>query len=344
MMERRFCIEPSPEYPSMHASSVCELEDGDLLACCYAGMREGSPDSVVLGTRFDSREKRWGAPAVWVDVPRRAPANPRVFLGPRSGEVWLVVGVNYGRWCSGDTYLFFKRSLDGGRSWTDLELLVETKGLLGRNKPFHEDGVWILPVEWERAWSAAFLRSTDDGETWEIIGDLGRAAGAHLIQPTVIRRSNGALLAYMRSQEGYIYRSESRDLGETWTVPVPTSLPNNNSGIDMVRLRSGLLALVHNPVGLPPASPGLDERWPARMPVGFDRWGPRSPLVVSFSPDDGDTWPWSVTLEEGPGEYSYPAVIQGRDGTLHITYTYRRAAIRHVEITEAEVEAICRVS
>ncbi|RLE37017.1 hypothetical protein DRJ23_06510, partial [Candidatus Acetothermia bacterium] len=230
------------------------------------------------------------------------------------------------------------------RSWTDLELLVETKGLLGRNKPFHEDGVWILPVEWERAWSAAFLRSTDDGETWEIIGDLGRAAGAHLIQPTVIRRSNGALLAYMRSQEGYIYRSESRDLGETWTVPVPTSLPNNNSGIDMVRLRSGLLALVHNPVGLPPAPPGLDERWPARMPVGFDRWGPRSPLVVSFSPDDGDTWPWSVTLEEGPGEYSYPTVIQGRDGTLHITYTYRRAAIRHVEITEAEVEAICRVS
>jgi predicted neuraminidase len=267
-----------------------------------------------------------------------------VFLGPRFGEVWLVVGVNYGRWCSGDTYLFFKRSLDSGKSWTDLELLVETKGLLGRNKAFHGDGVWILPVEWERTWSAAFLRSVDDGNTWKIIGDLGRAAGAHLIQPAVVRLSDGALLAYMRSQEGYIYRSESRDRGETWTVPEPTPFPNNNSGIDMVRLRSGLLALVHNPVGLPGAPPPLDERWPERMPVGFDRWGERSPLVISFSPDDGVSWPWSLTLEDEPGEYSYPAVIQGKDGTVHITYTYQRMAIRHVTIEEAEVERICRGS
>ncbi len=342
MMERRFCIEPTPDYPSMHASSVCELEDGRLLACCYAGMREGSPDSVVLGTRFDMKQGRWGKPAVWVDVPRRAPANPRVFLGPRSGEVWLVVGINYGRWCSGDTYLFFKRSLDGGESWTDLELLVDTKGLLGRNKPCHGNGVWILPVEWERRWSAAFLRSTDNGESWEIVGDLGHAAGAHLIQPAVVRLGDGRLLAYMRSQEGYIYWSESRDLGKTWTAPMPTPLPNNNSGIDMIRLRSGLLALAYNPVGLSAAPPELDERWPERMPVEFDRWGERSPLVVSFSPDDGTSWPWSLTLESGPGEYSYPAVIQGRDGTLHITYTYRRAAIRHIAIAEAEVARICK--
>jgi predicted neuraminidase len=153
---------------------------------------------------------------------------------------------------------------------------------------------------------------------------------------------DGALLSYMRSQEGRIYESRSRDLGRTWTVPRPTSLPNNNSGIDMVHMRSGLLALVYNPVGLPDAIPALDKRWPARMPVGFDRWGKRTPLVVVFSLDEGKTWPRSITLEEGPGEYSYPAIIQGQDGSLHITYTYRRIAIRHVKIEEREVEKICR--
>jgi len=343
MMKGGFCIGPSVEYPSMHASSVCELPDGNLLACCYAGMREGSPDSVVLGVRFNARNKQWGTPEVWVDVPHRAPANPRVFLGP-DDAVWLVVGINYGRWCSGDTYLFLKRSYDGGKSWRDLELLVERKGLLGKNKPFCGDGVCLLPVEWEETWSAAFLRSTNAGNTWEIVGDLGRAAHAHLIQPTVVQLRDGRLVAYMRSQEGYIFQSESRDLGKTWSIPIPTALPNNNSGIDIVRLRSGLLALVHNPVGLSSAPPALDKHWPARMPIGFDRWGKRAPLVVAFSPDEGRSWPWSITLEEGPGEYSYPAIIQGKDGVLHITYTYQRTAIRYVRIEEAEVKSICRKS
>ena len=319
----------------MHASSICELTNGDLLACCYAGEREGSPDSVVIGSRFDKTKKEWSLPEVWVNVVGRAPANPRVFIGPDQ-TVWLLVGINYGRWCSGDTYLFSKRSYDGGRTWTDLDLLIEAKGLLGRNKPLNSGEVWLIPVEWEKTWSAAFLRSTDAGKTWHITGNLGYEAKAHLIQPTIVGLNEQSLLAYMRSQEGYIYQSRSFDLGNTWTIPEPTTLLNNNSGIDMVRMRSGVLALVYNPVGLSDLMPALDERWPSRMPVGFDIWGERTPLVVRFSPDGGETWPRSIILEEGPGEFSYPAIIQGRDGALHVTYTYNRVGIGHTRIEERE--------
>ena len=341
MVVRDFCIKPPPEHPSCHAASICELPSGELLACCYAGTREGAPDSVVLGARLDPKKGRWSQPVVWVDVARRAPANPRVFMGPRE-EVWLLVGVNYGHWCSGDTYLFLKRSYDGGRSFTDLELLVETKGLLGKNKPLRVGDIWLIPVEWERSWSAAFLRSSDGGETWEIVGDLGREAGAHLIQPSVVQLSGGELLAYMRSQEGYIYRSFSFDLGKTWTHPEPTSLPNANSAIDLIRLRSGVLALAYNPTSPREGERPLEDTWPAEMPVNFRVWGPRTPLKLAFSLDEGESWPYEITLEDGPGEFSYPALIQTVDGSLHVVYTYRRQAIAHVVIPEEEIEALLR--
>ena len=43
------------------------------------------------------------------------------------------------------------------------------------------------------------------------------------------------------------------------------------------------------------------------------------------------------TLESDPGEYSYPAIIQGRDGDLHITYTWNRKTIRYVRVPLASV-------
>jgi predicted neuraminidase len=331
---KEFCLAPSSRYPSMHASTICELPDGALLVACYAGEREGSPDSVVLGTRREAGARGWASPEVWVDVAGRAPANPRLFVGPDE-RLWLLVGVNYGKWCSGDTYLFVKRSATAGREWTDLELLVEQKGLLGRNRPYNKGSIWLIPTEWETSWSAAFLRSEDGGRSWKVVGDLGRTAGAHLIQPAIVELPDGRLLAFFRSQEGHIYRSYSPDLGKTWSNPEPTPLPNNNSGIELIRLRSGLLALIYNPTSADRPVAGLGDKWPAEMPVGFERWGPRTPLVVDFSPDWGESWPWRITLEEGPGEYSYPSAVQSSDGTLHITYTYNREAIMHVAIPEA---------
>lgn len=329
-------IRPPARFPSCHAPSICALSDGDLLLAFYAGEYEGAPDQVILGSRYDRAAGRWSEPEVWVHVLRRAAVNPRVFIGP-DGLVWLIAPVNYGeRWCSGGTYLFLKRSGDEGRTWTDLELLVEQRGLLGKNKPLVEGRFILLPVEWEATWSAAFLRSEDGGDTWEVVGDLGRTAGARLIQPAVVRLTDGRLLAYMRSQEGWIFRSYSPDDGQSWSVPEPTSLPNPNSGIDMARLRSGNLVLVYNPTGPMPQPRKLHPAWPKQMPEGFDVWGPRTPLVAALSTDGGRSWPHRVVLEDGEGEYSYPAVIQAEDGVIHVVYTYRREAIKHVTLTEEE--------
>ena len=46
----------------------------------------------------------------------------------------------------------------------------------------------------------------------------------------------------------------------------------------------------------------------------------------------GKTWKAALVLEDQPGEYSYPAVIQTNDGMVHITYTWKRQRIKHVVI------------
>ena len=52
---------------------------------------------------------------------------------------------------------------------------------------------------------------------------------------------------------------------------------------------------------------------------------------------DGKKWQASLVLENGPGEYSYPAVIQTSDGLVHITYTWKRQRIKHVVFEPAKL-------
>ncbi len=330
-VKEEFVIPPGL-VPSCHAPSICQLSTGEILVCCYSGLREGSPDSVIIGRRFNPHRNKWSLPEIWVNVPQRAPANPRLFIGP-DGVLWLLVGINYGKWCSGDTYLFLKRSFDNGKTWTDLELFLPVRGLLGRNKPLHFKNLWIIPVERERSWSATFIRSEDGGKSWQIVGDLGKSANVRVIQPALVMLDDGKLVAYMRSQEGYVFSSCSEDLGKTWSIPQPTPLPNNNSGLDVHYIKQfGLLVLAYNPVGLAASPDLITEQWPSPLPTGFVRWGPRTPLVLDFSSDGGRTWRWRIILEEGEGEYSYPYIIEAIDGSLHIVYTFNRIAIKHVVI------------
>ena len=52
---------------------------------------------------------------------------------------------------------------------------------------------------------------------------------------------------------------------------------------------------------------------------------------------NGTDWKPEMTLESQQGEYSYPAIIQTSDGLLHITYTYQRQSIKHVEIDPDQI-------
>ena len=140
--------------------------------------------------------------------------------------------------------------------------------------------------------------------------------GRGVIQPSLWQSADGSVHMLLRSSEGFVYRSDSADNGETWCSAYALSLPNNNSGLDLVRTAGGVLYLVCNPVAA--------------------NWGQRSPLSLFQSTDEGASWRRLLDLETEPAEFSYPAIIAlGED--IVITYTYKRCSIACVSLSADEL-------
>lgn len=111
--------------------------------------------------------------------------------------------------------------------------------------------------------------------------------------------------------------AESSDLGQTWSDLAYTSLPNPNSGFDMVTLTDG-----------------------AYLGVINNSFQDRSDLTLVISRDVGKTWKVLKVLENAPGkEYSYPSIIRNKQ-YYHITYTYERKRIKHVMFNEAWLKGL----
>ena len=305
---REFIYEAAP-FPECHAATVVETGDG-LLAAWFGGTRERHPDVEIWTARW--KEGRWSAPVsvangIQADGMRFPCWNPVLFQG-KFGPLHLFykVGPDPAGWW-GMTSI----STDEGKTWSDGVRLPN--GILGpiKNKPIESpSGAWVSPVSTEdHGWRVHFELSSDGGKTWNTTSPMPEKEPPGLIQPTILQHSGGRLQALCRDRKGqHIYELWSSDDGRTWTAPEATSLPNPNSGIDAVTLTDGRHLLVYN-----------------HTPKG------RSPLNVALS-SDGKKWDTVLTLENEPGEYSYPAVIQTSDGMVHSIYTWKRKRLRHVVI------------
>jgi alpha-L-rhamnosidase len=133
----------------------------------------------------------------------------------------------------------------------------------------------------------------------------------------------GAIQLLCRTRQGRLSECWSSDGGKSWSELDLINLPNPNSGTDAVVLQDGRGLLVYNPTGVP------DGKW----------GGERTPLCVALS-EDGRQWRNTITLEDVPGEYSYPAIIQDDTGAVHITYTWRRENVRYCRLELKEIQAI----
>ncbi|RAK03151.1 putative neuraminidase [Larkinella arboricola] len=309
-----FIYEQAP-FPSCHASTLAETPDG-IVASWFGGTREKHPDVGIWVSR--RTKKGWTAPVevangVQPDGSRHPTWNPVLFQMPK-GPLLLFYKVGP----DPETWWGMKiTSSDGGKTWSKPERLPDN--IVGpiKNKPvLLASGTLLSPSSSEdNGWRLHMESSADGGKTWQKTPALNDGKEFSAIQPSVLFHPGGRLQLLCRSKNKHVLEAWSEDGGKTWSALKATELPNPNSGTDAVTLRDGRQLLVYN-----------------HTPKG------RSPLNVALSPD-GKQWQAGVVLEKEPGgEFSYPAVIQTRDGRVHITYTHHRKKIKYVVVDPAKLK------
>jgi predicted neuraminidase len=323
----------NPHALSCHAATIVEVPEGGLLAAWFAGTHEGHPDVAIWSARCESGV--WSEAVKIVDRAGVPHFNPVLFRDA-ADTLWLFykVGPSVPAWTG-----LYCTSRDGGRSWSAPTMLPA--GLIGpaKNKPITLSNGDILcgtSHETWQSWACWVERSGNGGKSWVKRGPItAPGAGGHeaggdtvvsavwdaaagalvlpqefpgVIQPTLWEYAPGHVKMLMRATRrvGYVCAAQSEDYGRTWSPAVRLAVPNPNSGLDAVRLRDGRIVLACNPV-----------------PEG------RTPLALLVSGDNGETWPRRHDLETGPGEYSYPSVIQAADGRVHVVATHKREQIYH---------------
>lgn len=316
-----FIYESAP-FPECHASTIEETKEG-FIAAWFGGTGEKHPDVGIWVSRLVN--DKWTTPVEVANgiqtEKKRFPCWNPVLFQPKSGPLMLFykVGPNPEKWWGMVT-----TSEDGGKTWSGSRKL--DAGVIGpvKNKPLQLANGDILSgsSSENKGYRVHFEKSSDLGKRWKLIGPINDGKKIAAIQPCFLRHADGRLQAIGRTGQDYIFTAESSDSGETWSAMTLMALPNPDAGTDAITLADGRHLLVYN------HSKGRKSQWD---------YG-RQFLNVAIS-KDGINWEAALVLESHDrGEYSYPAVIQSRDGLVHATYTWRREKIRHVVIDPSKLE------
>jgi len=313
-------IYKAPPFASCHASTIVEVTPNKFMVAAFGGTGEGYKDVCIWLSTKENGD--WGMPKKIADgifnKNLRFPCWNPVLFKANEGKLFLFykVGPNPYTWWG-----MVRTSTNDGMTWNSPENLPE--GILGpiKNKPVQlANGTILSPSstqiilspsssEIRESLKVQIEKSTDLGETWQLI-TVDPKSEFNVIQPSILIYPNNKLQILCRSRNNVVVQAYSEDNGNTWGAITKTDLPNPNSGTDAVTLINGWQLLVYNPT--------------------IRGKGGRAKLNVAVS-KDGIKWSDAAILEnEEKGEFSYPAVIQAKDGKVHITYTYNRVNVKHV--------------
>jgi predicted neuraminidase len=332
MIKKQPIFDQFPDRPMSHCATMVELPDGSIQSAWFSGSYEPAPDMTIFTARkLPSYE--WSEPKILVNHSQYAVGQP-VFYPRSENELWLFFVMVCGEfsqpedapvtfdslpssesWTSAQPFL--QKSFDMGETWGTPEQIMNYPGLMFRGRPQVIRERIILPAYDENTWESKMLISDDEGQSWRLTEAIQTPPGN--IHASLVRLSEDRILAYLRpgGKGGVIWRALSHDLGETWETPMPTQIPNPNSGFDLLRLRSGNLLLAFN-----------------------DCVSKRTPLCIALA-SENERFFCKRIVESGPGEFSYPSLIQTKDHTIHMVYTYQR---KHINCATFSEEWICSKS
>jgi predicted neuraminidase len=343
----------------VHSSSIVQAPNGDFLVCWFHGSGERTEDDVVVqGSRLRKSSANWDNVFLMADTPGFPDCNPVLFIDQKD-RLWLFwVAVQAHRWEQsilkyrisenyskkgppswdwqdvialkpGEEFALaikegFKKYGPGG-VWAEYapnyeDLIIQASkdkikrqmGWMPRVHPFVlESGRILLPIYSDGFCLGLVAISDDVGETWRASKPM---VGIGLNQPTIVQKNDGTLVAYMRN-EGIkpmrALKSVSTDDGETWSFAEFTDIPNPESSLEVIELNDGSWLMIFN-----------------------DTEEGRHSLAAALSEDEGESWTWKnhiALVKPGQKSFSYPSVIQSKDGLIHVTYSYAAGPERTIK-------------
>jgi len=362
------------ETPQTHASSLVELSDGRIRAFWFAGSREGAKDVEIHTAVYHPERAAWRRDPPVADRAGtrkslrryiRKLGNP-VAVRAANGEIWLFyVTVSVGGW--GGSSVTMTTSADDGNTWTPARRLITSPffnvSTLVKGTPFlYDDGTLGLPVYHEMIGKFGELLRLD--RTGAIIDKQRLSSGRYSLQPVVLAQSGRKAITLMRFTGGSppkrVILASTDDAGRHWSRPEKAALSNPDAALSGVVLADGKILVVLNDI-----ESGRDRlslvasrdggvTWKSVITLE-DQTGLRAEppdrarfleATDALARGSDSTVPNPADYARAAGvqmcrgtqcgfEFSYPYLIQARNGEYHLVYTWNRAFIKHVRFNQA---------
>jgi predicted neuraminidase len=327
---------PETAAPSVHAGSAILLNDGNLRAFWFAGSREGATDVVIQTAVFDAKTGSWASPEVVIDRVTAEKGLSRYIkklgnpLPVRSSQGKLqlyFVTVSVGGWAGSS--ISWMESGDEGSSWSRPQRLITSPALnlstLIKAPGFDfTDGTLGLPVYHE--WMGKFgeLIRVDGGR---VIDKRRMSSGRALLQPIVFIDSTEKAVAYFRQARSAgpprIASALTENAGQSWASGIDLDLANPNAAIAGLQLSNGDRLIALN-----------------------DLESARHRLVMAIAPAGTSNWSVIAEVESDQTltnglyrEFSYPYLLLGANGEVHLIYTYDRKKMKHIHFDPRWIES-----
>lgn len=282
-----FLMADTPGFPD--CNPILFLDAKNRLWLTWIVVRANRWETSVLKYRRSEDYLAEGAPHWnWQDIILLKPGND---FPERVANGFQATGFDESMWAE------YARPYDQLITEAAKDPVKRREGWMTRNHPVKlSSGRLLLPLYNDGYNMGLAALSDDEGETWHASGPMVGIAG---IQPSVVERKNGDLVAYLRETGRPPYRvqqSISKDQGETWSALQETEIPNPSASLQVLRLRH-------------------TEGW---VMVFNDSDERREKLSIALSLNEGTTWAYKRVISKR-SDGSYPSMIETHDGWIHVS-------------------------
>jgi predicted neuraminidase len=356
-------------FAQVHAASSIELKDGRIRAFWFSGSHEGAKDVAIHSAVFDPATSHWGGEEVLVTREQTQRAlhrmvaklgNPVVARAADGSLRMFYVTVSVGGWAGSSITTMTSR--DEGATWSEPRRLITSPFInistLVKGAPLlYNDGTLGVPVYHEFISKFGEMLRVD--QNGAVLDKQRLAAGGQgTLQPVVLQQSQQAAQVLMRyagaAEPHRVVSVSTQDGGQHWSAPMKLSLRNPDAALTGVTLPDGRMLAVLNEqeqgrdtLSLMVSADGVN--WREMQRLEDQQSASAQPDEASFEKNVQTLIPQSEHKATGQVaqyvestqrtvcnngrcryEFSYPYLIQTRQGDFHLVYTWNRTFIKHV--------------